>query len=178
METWKPFPGSEDTHEISSIGRVKTLQRYAHNSAKGERLVRERILKPFKQSSGYLAIRLSVDAVKRTVYVHRAVCEAWHGPPNEDQETRHANGNKHDNRHENLSWGTRKENISDNAKNGTLPIGERHGHAKLSEVDVRAILSDKRKHKSIASDYRVSLRLIGMIKRREIWKHVKENPAN
>ncbi len=51
--------------------------------------------------------------------------------------------------------------------------GEAIGTSKLKESDVRAILSDERSQVAIARSYGVSNVLIGKIKRREIWTHVK-----
>jgi hypothetical protein len=45
--------------------------------------------------------------------VHRAVCEAFHGPsPFKGAIVMHLNENGHDNRPENLKWGTQKENLN------------------------------------------------------------------
>lgn len=47
------------------------------------------------------------------IKVHRAVCEAFHGPaPFPKAVVIHLNENAHDNRPENLKWGTQKENLN------------------------------------------------------------------
>lgn len=47
------------------------------------------------------------------VKVHRAVCEAFHGPaPFPRAVVIHINENAHDNRPSNLKWGTQKENLN------------------------------------------------------------------
>ncbi len=43
---------------------------------------------------------------------------------------------------------------------------------KLTEVEVREILSTERSHQAIAKSYGVSRRLVGMIKQRVVWQHV------
>lgn len=47
------------------------------------------------------------------IKIHRAVCEAFHGPaPDPKAVVIHINENSHDNRPENLRWGTQKENLN------------------------------------------------------------------
>ena len=48
-----------------------------------------------------------------TIKIHRAVCEAFHGaPPSESSVVIHVNEDAHDNRPENLRWGTQRENLN------------------------------------------------------------------
>lgn len=47
------------------------------------------------------------------IKIHRAVCEAFHGPPPfERAVVIHLDENAHNNRPENLKWGTQKENLN------------------------------------------------------------------
>jgi hypothetical protein len=47
------------------------------------------------------------------VKVHRLVCEAFHGPAPEGKNVViHINEDAHDNRPQNLKWGTQKENLN------------------------------------------------------------------
>lgn len=67
-------------------------------------------------SAGYLGTSLN----GRRYLVHRLVCEAFHGPaPEATMDVAHNNGNRTDNRAENLRWATRAENIADQRKHGT-----------------------------------------------------------
>lgn len=47
-----------------------------------------------------------------TLKVHRLVCEAFNGPPQDGQVCMHMNENASDNRPENLAWGSQKENLN------------------------------------------------------------------
>lgn len=57
-EEWRPILGYEGLYEVSSIGRVKSLLRYARSKGRGRRLVRERMLKPMTNSDGYRQVGL------------------------------------------------------------------------------------------------------------------------
>lgn len=81
-----------------------------------------------------------------------------------------------------LWLGTYRENMRDCKQKGRLRIqthpeesmkGEENPASKLTEVDVKKIRKDSRSQRVIAADYNVSQPLIGMVKRREIWTHVK-----
>lgn len=52
------------------------------------------------------------------LYVHVAVCLAWHGPPPfEGALVRHLDDDPHNNDPANLRWGTRLENAADRRRN-------------------------------------------------------------
>ena len=76
-----------------------------------------------------------------------------------------------------LFLGTQLDNIADRhrkGRNGRLP-GESNGRARLTEAQVRAIRSDTRSKVAIAQTYGISNVLVGLIKRRKIWKHVPDD---
>jgi hypothetical protein len=70
--------------------------------------------------------------VVTTQYVHRLVCEAFHGPPPFGLQCRHLNGKRADNRPDNLTWSTKIENESDKERHGTLLHADKAPWSKLS----------------------------------------------
>jgi hypothetical protein len=48
----------------------------------------------------------------KTLKVHRLVCEAFNGPPEDGQVCMHLNEDSSDNRPENLAWGSQMENLN------------------------------------------------------------------
>jgi hypothetical protein len=58
------------------------------------------------------------------------------------------------------------------------PKGEQNRMARLTESSVRAIRKDRRKLKAIAADYGVTMSTVWLIRKRKIWTHVPEEPAN
>lgn len=65
-------------------------------------------------------------------YVHRLICEAFHGTPKEGQQCRHLDGDRTNARAVNLAWGTPSENNRDKDAHNTSPKGERNPMAKLT----------------------------------------------
>lgn len=91
-------------------------------------------------SKGYRSISLSHENVKVTKTVHRLVCMAFHGEPKADSmQVRHLDGNRENNRPENLQWGTQEENWSDRRAHGRAMDGERHHSAKFSDKERESI---------------------------------------
>lgn len=68
-----------------------------------------------KLTSGYRAVTIrGTDA-----YVHHLIAETFIGPRPDGMEVRHLNGDKLDNRVENLAYGTHAENVGDTLRHGT-----------------------------------------------------------
>ena len=116
-EVWRDIPGYEGKYQVSNLGRVKSLERKVRgvNHYTGKdffRTIPERILRPGKFcKSGHVSVVLEHGGRGRPV--HQLVMLAFVGPPPAGMEVRHLNGIASDNRLENLTYGTRTENILD-----------------------------------------------------------------
>lgn len=93
-------------------------------------------------------------------YVHRMVCEAFHGPALKGMEVRHLDGDNRNNKPSNLAWGTRAENHADKARHGTAPNGERNPASKLTHEIVSEMRDRRKKYKTpyykLAEQFNVS----------------------
>lgn len=117
QERWSPIPGYEGLYEVSDQGNVRTLRpgRYRYGSYIGRQI-----------KHGYRIVMLTdKDGRKVQRPVHQLVLEAFVGPREPGQITRHLNDVKTDNRLENLAWGTHLENSEDSIANGRMSYQRR-----------------------------------------------------
>lgn len=90
FEEWKPLNGNKKKYIVSNCGNIINLN--WHNSGKSV------LCKQTTDSSGYLQV--GINRVMKSV--HRLVWETFVGPITEGYDVHHKNGNKKDNRLENL----------------------------------------------------------------------------
>ena len=119
-EIWKPVIGYEGLYEVSSLGRVRSLDRIDSNNHPLNGV----ILKPYISNSGYLLVGLYKQQKRDRKLLHRLVAEAFIPNPENKPEIDHINTIKTDNtvflnedgsinyEKTNLRWTTRKENIN------------------------------------------------------------------
>lgn len=101
-ELWKPVVGYEGLYEVSNLGRVKSLPR---KGTKGG------VLTPsYSNSKHYAHIPLTKNGKLRTTSLHRVVALAFIPNPENKPQVNHINGDKTNNRTDNLEWVTNKEN--------------------------------------------------------------------
>lgn len=108
QEIWKDIIGYEGIYQISSLGRVKSVSRCV-NHINGVRHVHSKILKP-NSCSLYLNISLSRKCVMNRFTIHRLVAKAFIPNPNNLPQVNHRDGNKFNNKVENLEWCSSSDN--------------------------------------------------------------------
>ena len=111
IEEWRPVVGSEGIYEVSSMGNVRSIDRevwHGTGTRNGTRRLTGRTL-----AVVIVKEYPSVSIGRKLVYIHKLVCEAWHGARPEGMECRHLDGNPLNSVPENLAWGTHSENMRD-----------------------------------------------------------------
>lgn len=182
-EIWKPIPGFEGIYEASSLGRIRSLDRksifYCKTPITKIRRKKRvdkfgRIIKTDKKinGAGYFGVCLCVNG--KTFYrdVHRLVAEAFLGTTKKLQ-VNHKDGNRLNNRIENLEWVTAKQNIQ-HAKNrgskfGKSCPGELNPRAKLTWKLVRQIRSSNKNVSELSRMYKCSRTNIRYILDNKSW---------
>ena len=176
-EHWREIPGYEGLYEASSLGRVRSLGRWANSKLGSQQWRPGRVLKLLPNSNEYLCVNFICAAGHRKRrYVHQLVMEAFVGPCPEGMEVCHKDGKRTHNQRRNLRYGTRKSNNADRDRHGTTARGSSHGCAKLDEKDVVKIRDEYARGKTstthLAKKYGVTSSLISDILNQKSWKHV------
>lgn len=171
-EIWLPVPGCP-LHEVSSQGRVRS---YAKPGLATSIRTNPKILKPGTANKGYHQYRLRRDDGSfYHVRVNNLVLRVFLGPPEEGQEACHNNGDRTDNRLENLRWDTHQGNMNDVVTHGTIPrvYGEAHPLSKITQstaVQIRRLYSTGNlTYKELGNMHNISKSLVGMIIRGEVY---------
>jgi hypothetical protein len=96
---------------------------------------RGKVLKPIEEADRHQYV--FVHGRKR--YVHRLILETFVGPCPLGMEGRHWDGDPHNNRVDNLLWGTPLENAADRRRHGRMPVPHESQFTKLKPEDIPVI---------------------------------------
>ena len=176
-EEWRWVVGYKGYYQVSSLGRVRSVDRTIPHNAKGDLRILAGKLLTINRPKGrpYGAVALSKNGVVKDYLVHRLVARAFIGPCPKGQEVRHRDGKSANCKAINLLYGTRKQNMDDCRRHGRLAEGVKQGAAKLNDHKVRAI---RRQYASggytldeLGAQYAVCGGAIWKIVRRKTWQH-------
>ena len=120
---WLPVPEFGGYYEVSNLGEVRSMTRKVSYGRHFSAFYVGRTLKQFSNKKGYACVKLSVQGVRRTAYVHALVLQAFVGKrpiTKERSEIRHLDGDKTNNTLANLVYGTVVENAADRVKHNKI----------------------------------------------------------
>lgn len=165
-EEWKRIEGFED-YKISDLGRVKSFK-----------LGKERILKPSKDTGGYLLVSF-YNKKPYTKKIHRLVALAFLPNIEKKRCINHRDFDITNNHIENLEWCTHKENIQHSVSHNrwSKVLGEDRYNVKLKERDIPEIMAmrkNKMKLREIGELFGVSYGTIWSAVNGKSWKHITE----
>lgn len=132
-EEWRTIPGFEDRYEASSCGRVRTF--FINNSRRAR--VEPLYLKGWVDRNGYRIHALYCRNNRKNCQLHRLVATVFLGESNLD--VNHRDGDKLNNRIDNLEYCTRADNIYHSHYVLGKQMGESHPNVKLTDDQVAAI---------------------------------------
>lgn len=156
-EVGRPVVGYEGIYEVSSMGRVRSLERDIVERGGKRRHWTSQTLMLHLTEKGYHQVYLQGGRQRR---LHQLVAEAFLGPCPPGCEVRHRNGDHGDSRLLNLEYGTRSQNVRDAIEHGThnhaskvaCPFGHRLVDPNLVESQVaRGIRACKACHRARAA---------------------------
>lgn len=96
-EIWKPLKDFEEYYEVSNNGFIRNKKTKC-------------VLKTYTINSGYEALKLTVNRVRTSILVHRAVALTFIDNTEDKATVNHIDGDKSNNTLSNLEWATHSEN--------------------------------------------------------------------
>lgn len=115
-EVWKDIPGYEGKYQVSTLGRIRTVE-HQYKQSRGIRTVKEKLLKPSLANNGYYRVNLGHG---KTELIHRLVANTFIPNPENKRTVNHIDGNKLNNNVDNLEWNTHRENNIHAFKNNLI----------------------------------------------------------
>lgn len=102
-EIWKDIEGYEGFYQVSSLGRIKSLERRV-KARYNYQVIKEKIRKLNKTTAGYLYVVLSKEGINKTHLVHQLVAKAFLQKIDNLECINHIDENKENNSITNLEW--------------------------------------------------------------------------
>lgn len=115
---WFDIKGYEGFYQVNRNGDIKSVEKDVKTKHGSFLHRKERLLKPTINDKGYMKVYLSKYGISENLYVHRIVAETFIENSDNLPQVNHINGDKTDNRVENLEWVSAKENVQHAIKNG------------------------------------------------------------
>lgn len=145
-EVWRPVVGYETAYQVSSRGRVRSLDRLVRRGSHFMHM-KGKYFSLFSKESGHMMLVLRGSEGGKTRYVHSLVLEAFVGNCPEGMEASHLDGDPQNNRIDNLCWETHADNILRKIQHGTSgkgctnpkTSGELNGFCSITDEEVREI---------------------------------------
>ena len=169
MQIWKPVLGFEGFYEASESGEIRSIQR---QNTKNKRLMGGDFVKPILGSRGYFVVNLTKPGIRKQIFLHKIILEAFIGPRPKGFQCCHNDGNKLNCNLENLRWDTISNNHKDKRLHGTWQIGEKANNAKLTNEIVIFIRKNKLTPKEAAKKFNMSITNAKRIVNKETWWHL------
>ena len=159
---WKDVPDFIGIYQASSDGMVRSLDRMVNHWQGGKCFKRGKIL---INKKGYKMVRLVNNGIGGLKSLHRVIASTFIDNPENLPQVNHIDGNKLNNRVDNLEWISNIENMRHSFKIGNHKgsmlgrKGELHPRTLLSAIEIESIkkeLESGASVKFIAIKYKVS----------------------
>lgn len=153
-EIWKPVVGFEGRYEVSSLGRLKALARKIYYVDGRVGFLSERLIHGTLNTTGYYCV--TFDSSKRKA-IHQVVAEAFLPKTEYKHTVNHKDGNKLNNKIENLEWVSYKENNKHARETGlNNQHGEQSNLHKHSDQFIQAV-------RNVYTKYKPSYKELGLM---------------
>lgn len=153
-EVWKDVIGYEGYYEVSSLGRVRSVDRTVTGIDGVTQHFKGHLMTQRPDGNNYLICHLRMNRTRRMIHVHRMVAEAFIPNPDNLPQVNHKDNSRTNSRVDNLEWCTvaynsnyglhkKRASVSHADKyRATYPNGTEiyfRGHKQLAELLHRSV---------------------------------------
>lgn len=170
VEEWRDIKGAH-YYQVSNYGRVRKLA-HTKTDKNGVRYnIKQRYLKGTVCKDGYNKVH--IHCLGKVQHVHRLVMLTFVGQSNK-RTVNHKDGNKLNNKLDNLEWATDGENVRHGFKNGLFSSrkGERNNQSKITKDQAKQIkeLKGIKPQSEVAKMFGISKGHVCNIQRGHNWR--------
>lgn len=115
-EVWKPIPNTDGTYEASTHGRIRSAHRVLKTIDKNglayDRTFQSKVLagRVHQAKYGYFKVHVLFHGKRGQAYIHQLIADTFIGSRPDGCQVNHKDGNKFNNRPDNLEYITPSEN--------------------------------------------------------------------
>lgn len=184
MEKWVDVRWYEWYYMVSSLGRVKSLDREIKHWQWWKSLKKWIIMTPTKRPSWYVYVELTKRNIWYSYWVHRLVWQAFHwlDISNTSLYACHKNDIRDDNRAENIFVWTAQDNMVDASikkrlkwSSTSFKSWEKHPNSKYTDKvrkEIKSLISKWISIKHISNEYWISESLLSHVKAWRRWANI------
>lgn len=107
QEIWKDIPDYEGLYQVSNLGKIRSCKN-------------NKVRKQVKQKSGYMRIILTKNSKQKATSVHILVAKCFVKNQNNYRYVNHVDGDKTNNKANNLEWVTASQNMKHALETGLI----------------------------------------------------------
>ena len=142
-ELWVPVKGYEGLYLISKNGMVRGIDRTVRVNERTIRFQKGMVLKNNISPVGYARIALCKDGIQKFELLHRILAIHFIPNPNNYPVVNHIDGDKLNNRLDNLEWCTQKHNMAEAGRMGLIGSkGNRNRTKFKTDIDLLKLLRE------------------------------------
>ncbi len=152
-------------------GNVYSLKPYRNNNPLPDK---PRLMKlQIYTDSGYLYVPLYIGGgIVKKIKIHRFILECYIGKSPKGMQACHNDGNKENNKLENLRWDTHENNVKDRIKHGSNLSGEKNPRSKFNIKEIKYIRSTDISTIELLKKYKVHYSTINRIRKYITYKDI------